>query len=245
MRPLSRHAIICVAAILALAQVALAQEALTAKLDRSGMIRVSRGGVELAMIELNAHGTGWQHAPQNTATATVVDLPGGAGKRFTGALPVPNANGGALKFVETVKVVPQGLRLEYDVAVGQAMKLNGLHFSVLLPVGVYAGKLIEIARPEGEPSGVSLPGGEVDKAFYGWSGEGYKVEVAKGTAEAVTVEVIAAADLNVQDLRQWNKEVFEVRFPAIAEEGAEVTPEDRFHFEVTVGFAGTVKLEGP
>jgi len=232
-------------AMVAVGQVALAQDALTAKLDKSGMIRVSRGGVELAMIELNAHGTGWQHAPQSTATATVVDLAGGNGKRFTGALPIPNTNAGALNFVESVRTTPQGLRLVYDVSVGQTMKMNGLHFSVLLPVAQYAGKLIEIARPEGEPSGVSLPGGEIDKAFYGWSGEGYKVEVAKGTPQAVTVEVVAAADLNVQDLRQWNKEVFEVRFPAIAEEGAEVTPDDRFHFEVTVGFAGAVKLEGP
>ena len=40
----------------------------SAKLDPSGMVRVAAGDVELAMIELNAHGPQWKHAPQATAT---------------------------------------------------------------------------------------------------------------------------------------------------------------------------------
>jgi len=57
-----------------------AQEGLSAKLDPSGMIRVLKGNTELAMIELNAHGPAWKHAPQTDATAEVSDLADKTGK---------------------------------------------------------------------------------------------------------------------------------------------------------------------
>jgi hypothetical protein len=79
-----------------------------------------------------------------------------------------------------------------------------------------------------------------------WSGEGAKIEVAKDTDEAVTIELRAAADVIVQDLRQWDRPIFEIRFPAIMqEEGREVAAEDKFHLDLTVTFASPVKLEGP
>ena len=222
-----------------------AQEALSAKLDPSGMIRVLKGTSELAMIELNAHGPAWKHAPQADATAEVSDLPDKAGKQFVGTLPVPDTDGGAIEFTENVKTLPQGLQLEYDLATTAAMKLNGLQFSILLPVDAYAGQEVVVSRLEGEPDIVGLPQ-EQGQGFQVWSGEGAKIEVAKDTDQAFTIELRAPTDALVQDLRQWEQQVFEVRFPAIMEDqGRDVAADERFHLDLTITFAAPVKLVGP
>jgi len=232
--------------LLAAASGSWAQETLAAKLDPSGMVRVTRGDVELAMIELNAHGPEWKHAPQESATAEVSDLPDQAGKQFVGTLPIPNTDGGAIRFTESVKALAQGLQLEYDLGVTAAMRLNGLQFSICLPVARYAGQELVVSQPEGEPQIVGLPQEQQAQTFQVWAGEGAKIEVAKGTAEAVTVELRAPTDVVVQDLRQWERPVFEIRFPAIMEDqGRDVTAEDRFHLDLTVTFPEPVTLEGP
>ncbi len=223
-----------------------AQEALTAKLDTTGLVRVSAGGAELATIELNAHGPGWQHAPQQTATAEVSDLPDQAGKRIVGTLPIPKTEGGAIEFAESVTPLPQGLRLEYDLAMSQTMRLNGLQLSILLPVTQYAGAEVLITHPQGEPRIAGLPQEQQEQTFQIWAGEGARIEVAKATDHAVTIELRAAADIVIQDLRQWENPVFEIRFPAIMEDaGREVTAEDRFHIDLTVTFAAPLQLQAP
>jgi len=220
-----------------------AQDALSAKLDQSGMITLSRGGVELGMMELNAHGPQWQHAPQATAAAQVTDLPDGGGKRFLGVLSVPNTDGGALRYTEVIKPLAQGFSLQYDLAPTKTMKLNGLKFSLLLQVATYAGKNVTISRLEGDPDTVGFP---QDQPFNGWFGEAARIEVAKETPDAIGMELRAVADAMMQDLRKWEHPVYEVRFPAISDDqGREVTADDRFHLELTVTLAGPVKLVGP
>jgi hypothetical protein len=221
-------------------------QALTARLDPSGMVTIKRGDVELAMIELNAHGPAWKHAPQATATAKVTDLPDG-GKRFVGTLPIPNNTAGAvLQFTQSVKPIPQGLQLEYDLSVPVALKLNGLQFSLCLPTALYGGKALVIAQPDGDPQTVTLPAERKEQVTQVWAGEGSRVEVAKGTPDEIIIELRAAADAAVQDLRQWDRQVFEIRFPAIGEDPPrEVTPEDRFHLDLTVTFGAPVTLAGP
>jgi hypothetical protein len=126
------------------------------------------------------------------------------------------------------------------------MKLNGLQLSICLPVAQYAGKELLISTPDDDPQTVGLPLEQKEQTFQVWSGEGARIEVAKGTPVAATIQLRAAADVVVQDLRQWEQPVFEVRFPAIMEgEGRDVTPEDRFHLDLTVTFPAPVKLVGP
>ncbi|MBM3498036.1 MAG: hypothetical protein FJX74_05130 [Armatimonadetes bacterium] len=223
-----------------------AQGALTATLDASGIIRLSRGGTALAVIELNAHGPDWKHAPQADAAARASDLPAPGGKQFVGALPIPNTNGGALEFTQTVTPIPEGLRLEYDIAAGATMRLNGLQLSILLPVDSYAGQEVVVSRFDAESQIVGLPQEPPTQGFQLWFGEGAKIEIAKGAEGAATVELRAPTDVVIQDLRQWEQSVFEVRFPAIMEEqGREVTQDDRFHLDLTVAFPEPVKLQGP
>ncbi len=225
---------------------AWAQDALTVTLHPSGMIQIGSGQTEPAMVELNAHGPNWQHAPQETATAEVSDLPGQTGKRIVGTLPIPNTDGGALAYTQSVKTLPQGLLLAYDLSVPKPVKLNGLQLSILLPVARYAGKELVVRRHGADPQIAGFPEKQSERSFQVWSGEGARVEIAGGTPEAFTVELRAATDTVVQDLRQWEREIFEIRFPAIMEDqGRELAVGDRFHLDLTLTFAAPVKLTGP
>lgn len=222
-----------------------AQGALTVKLDPTGLVHVYSGDAELAMIELNAHGTGWLNAPQSSATAQLSDLPGQAGKRCVGTLPVPNTDA-ALQFSETVRTLPQGLQLEYEVSAAKAVKLNGLQVSVNLPTVRFAGKELAVSQPDGDPQIGAFPLLQQDQNTQVWAGPGDRVAVAKGTADAVTVQMRAATDVLIQDLRRWEHQIFEIRFPAIMEDGGrDVTPDARFHLDLTIMFAGPVKFARP
>lgn len=238
-----RTTLLAAAALLAATCSSFGQEALTVTLQPTGLIRVGRGDAELAVIELNAHGPGWQHAPQESATAEVSALPDQAGTKIVGTLPVPNTEGGAIRFTETVTGLPQGLRIEYDLAMTQTMRLNGLQASILLPVAQHGGAEVMISRPDGDPEIAGLPAAQEQGKTQLWSGQGARIEVARGTDHAVTLELRAATDVVIQDLRQWEHQVYEIRFPAIMEDpGREVTPDDRFHLDLTVTFASPVTL---
>ena len=246
--PNPRAITIIAAALVALAATSGvgAQEALSAKLDPSGMINISQGAAELVMIELNAHGPNWQHAPQETATAEITDLPDGDGKQAVSTLPIPGTDGAALQFTETVKVLPQGLNLSYDINMTKAARINGLQLSIILPVAQYGGEELMVTRPGDDPDLAGLPLEEPERNFQVWNGQGSKVKVAGGTDKEFSVELRAAADLIVQDLRQWERPIFEIRFPAIMQqEGRDVAAEDRFHLDLTITFAAPLELAGP
>ncbi len=217
------------------------------KLDPTGLITISRGGVDAGVIELNAHGPNWQHAPQKSATGQISSLSANAGKRVTGALPIPNTTAGAaIRFVETVRPLPQGANLTYDLAMGADMKLSGVQVSVLLPVALFAGREIVVSRPDNDPEVVVMPEEQGTRNFQLWRGDGAKIEVAKGTPEAMTIQFRAAADVVIQDLRQWDQQVFEIRFPAVMEDpGRDVFADDRLHLDVTVSFPDPVTLQVP
>jgi hypothetical protein len=209
-------------------------------------VQVVAGDAALATIELNAHGPQWKHAAQATATATVSALPDGTGRRFVGTLPIPGTDGGVLDYTEIVKPLPQGLRLEYSLGVKQAVKLNGLQVSVYLPVARYAGQELVISTPDADPLLTTLPAEQPKEGTGVWGGAGAKLEVAKGSDQAVTIELLAAADVTIQDLRKWGDPAFEIRFPAIMEDPPrEVTPGDRFHLVLTVTFAAPVQPPTP
>jgi hypothetical protein len=66
------------------------------------MVTIAGAGPGNTTVELNAHGPEWKYAPQTSAAAEVSDLPDQAGKRFVGTLKVPNVDGGAIAFTESV-----------------------------------------------------------------------------------------------------------------------------------------------
>ncbi|MBT3289415.1 MAG: hypothetical protein HN380_18875 [Victivallales bacterium] len=226
--------------------VSRSQDATTIKLGPSGILEISRGEAAVGMVELSAHGAGWTHAPQKEAKAEASDLPDKAGKQFIGTLAVPKTEGGTIRYIQTVKPLSQGVQIDYDLTMSKDMKVSGLQFSLYLPVEAYAGKEVLIPQVRDDPKLVGLPKEQQKGKFQLWSGQGAKIELAKGKPEAVTIELRAATDVVVQDLRQWEQPVFEVRFPAIMQDpGREVKAGERFHLDLTVTFATPVRVEGP
>lgn len=232
-----------VTALLATTGAAFAQGAVTATVGQSGLIEVG-DGAPIATIELNAHGPNWQHAPQEDANGQVSALPGQDGLKVTGTLPIPNTEGGAIDFTETVRELARGLRIEYELTMTQTMRLNGLQLSIDLPVARYAGGEVMIRSPHDDPDIAGLPEETTEGRTQLWRGDGATVEVAGETANAIAIELRAATDVVLQDLRQWESEVFEIRFPAIMEDPPrEVRVGDRFHLDLTVTFAGPMTLQ--
>jgi hypothetical protein len=222
------------------------QETVSAKLAPSGLLELSLGKMALGTIELNAHGAKWTHAPQANANMTASELPNKEGKRFVGELPVPETDGGAIRFTETVKPLSQGVRLDYDLSMSKEMKLNGLQFSLNLPVETFAGKEVVVSQLHADPKLVGLPKEQQETRYQLWSGQGAKIEVAKDTPEAITIELRASTDVVIQDLRRWEHPIFEVRFPAIMQDpGRPMRAGERFHLDLTVTFASPVQLQGP
>lgn len=233
------------AVFLATAVVSFSQNALDVNLHPSGMVEISRAKTCLATIDLNAHGTGWAYGSQKDVEAKVSDLPGRARKRFEGTFTIPNTEDGAIRFTEDVSMLPRGFRLEYDLTTTKAMKLNGLQVSISLPVERFAGKEMLVSQLGKDPTLVGLPKEHREGNSQVWSGEGARIELAKDTDEAIVIELRAVTDVLVQDLRQWESPLFEVRFPAILEHsGREISAGTRFHLDITVTLAAPVRLVG-
>lgn len=215
-----------------------AQAAPAVRVDPSGVVQVMAGDVVLGLLDLNAHGPQWQHAPQTAATVQASALPEGQGQRFVGKLPIPNTEGGVLEFTETVTEVPQGVRVRYEVTVPQPLKLNGLQVSLVLGVGEYGGQTALVLRPDDYPSSAIFPLEKRENASQLWSGEGHRMEIASNTGKGINLELQAPAGIVIQDLRHWDQPTFEIRIPAIMEDPPrEVGVEERFHLDLTLTVA--------
>lgn len=238
--------------------VALAQSALRAEVLPQGSVRVALDGATLATLSLNAHGPEWKQADQPEATATV-SSPGEDHKWVVqGTLPVPNTDGGAIRFVETVQPAANGFVADYVVGPTEALALNGLHVSLLLPVAAYAGKPVVVHALPAKVAGAAAPSAtlqelvlpaQVDAAKWQlFTGAASKAEVAPGTAQAVTLLARAFEPTDeatpeppvfaVQDLRRWEHDQIEVRLSLISSDaGRWLSPWDKLHVAVEVSFA--------
>jgi len=216
----------------------------TATVAPSGLIEVSDGSGLLATIDLNAHGPGWDNVTQSMGSGEFTGAAGDKALQVTGTLPVPKTEDGVLDFTESVTALAQGLRIEYDLSAPKTVSLNGLQLSINLPVARYGDGEVMILRPHDDPDIAGLPAEPVEGRTQLWRGDGATIEVGTDTPEAIKVQLRAATDVFIQDLRQWEHDIFEVRFPAIMEDPPrEVMAGDRFHLDLTITFAGPFTLK--
>jgi hypothetical protein len=234
------------ALFVAMAASSRAEPPLDVKLHSSGMVEIVQGSNSLATIDLNAHSAAWEYTSQKDTKDKVSVLPGGGGKRFEGAFAIPKTEGAAVQYTQNVRMLPEGFELEYDLVVSKTVKLNGLQVSISLPVTNYAGKEMLVSQLGSDPTLVGLPKEHQEGRSQLWTGEGARVEVAKGTDRAIKIAMRAVTDILVQDLRQWQSPLFEVRFPAIMDNaGRELQAGTRFHLDITVTLGAPVRLVGP
>ena len=231
----------CVMCLL-VATVAVAQDGRTAALKAGGMVALNDGEGKFCDLELNVHGPEWTYSSQADAKATVsVD---GEAKVFTGTLPVPDTDDGAVTFREDISADEDGLKVGYELGFSGAMTVNGLQVSLLLPADRFAGTRLTITGEGTAKRYVALPA-ELDEA--GWvlaSLKGKTIQI--GTEEgSPTVTLDKSRDLLIHDLRRWERDEFEIRIPIIAaEEGTIVGNTDNYDLEVTLA-PGPVEVKVP
>jgi hypothetical protein len=245
--------------------VACAQDALTAKLLPQGAINIMSGEKLLATLSLNAHGPEWKHVDQAEATATVRDADEGPAKVVQGTLPVPNTEGGAIRFVETVTPATEGLLAEYVLGATKALTLNGLQVSLLLPTDTFAGKTVIIhtwdaqagwpgAAPTEKVQEIALPEQLDAEKWQLFTGPASKIEIAAGTDDAITLvpkvpepeegEAAQPALFVIQDLRKWDQDTIEVRlFVVMDDKGKQVSAWDKLHVALGLTFARELQWE--
>ena len=246
--------------------VAHAQDALTAKVLPQGEVSVKIGEWLLGTLSLNAHGPGWQYVDQAKSTATVTAVGDEVGVVIKkGTLPVPNTDGGAIRFVETLRPIEKGFRADYVLGATQALSLNGLHVSLLMPMATFTGETVKVhpvpVKAEGGEAAPAAPAREITVPEQldqqGWQlyvGPAGKIEISPGTDCAVTVTatvfeptaqgVAAPPVFAVQDLRRWNQDTLEVRISLInSDTGQLLSAEGKLRVALEVRFAGELQWQ--
>jgi len=224
---------------------ATGQEGVQCAIQQGGALAISLGAEKLGVLELNAHGPEWKYVSQTAATAEVKAAEAGKGEVITGRLLVPGAEGGAVVFTETVTPGEKQVEVAYDLSFSQVMTVNGLQFSLLLPIKPYAGKSLVVRTGEGEKQG-TLAQILNREQWQLMTVKGTEVKIASGDPEEITITSDREATIAICDLRRWDREEFEIRFALLTEDkGKQMTAADSYQTKLTLAFAEPVTLTKP
>jgi hypothetical protein len=210
----------------------------------NGQILLKDAEGDFGTLELNLHNSNWKYASQTEATAEAEEQPGG-GQVFTGALTVPDVPGAAISFLQTLNPTEMGLQIIYELRPSGPMILNGLQISLLLPTERFGGQKLIVGGGEAADRTVELPRVLNPAQWQLGTFQGKSVQIGDAAAPTCTLTLDKGYPLIVQDLRQWERDEFEIRLPFIqADQGKAVGDTDRFDVEITLG-PGPVALSGP
>jgi hypothetical protein len=222
-----------------------AQGGPTITLRDTGVIAVTDGQGKLATLELNVHGPEWTYASQNDATAQTQREEDGT-RKFTGRLAVPNTTGGALTFLEEVDPREDGMRAGYELSFNQPMTVNGLQISLLLPADRFGGKMLSVQPAEGVATRILLPRILNPAKWQLGTVKGNKVEIQVEGENVFALATDKTSDFVIHDLRQWDRDQFEIRIQLFIEQNGKIVGTDERH-SVAVDLAGlgAVSVTGP
>jgi hypothetical protein len=224
--------------------VAHAQGGLSVTARGNGQLLLKDAEGDLGTLEINLHNSNWKYASQTDATAQVAEQAGG-GKQFTGTLAVPEVTGAALSFVETLAPTEDGLRVTYELNPSGPIVLNGLQISLLLPTDRFGGQQLTIRGGEGAERRLVLPRTLNPAQWQLGTIQGNALQVGPDETPLLTGKVDKTYGLIVHDLRQWDRNEFEVRLPLVQEDqGKMLSTNDRFSVEITLG-PGKIAVTGP
>ena len=233
-----------VAAVLA-GTTAVAQQGIVVQPAPTGRLQLMQAGQPIMAIELSVHGDNWTHAAQSRAQAQVTQVADQPGLLYKGLLAVPGGEG-PLNFEETVRPAENGFFVDYKMWFDQATTLNGLQVSLLLPVARYLGKSVVLVAGGGRETTVELPMQlDAQKWVLHQSGGVTEVQIGPGTDVASGVACGGPTNVLVHDLRQWQQQVFEIRFHEVYQQTATTVEANReFKVSLAFGFQEPVTIQG-
>jgi len=221
-----------------------AQEGRSVVLRANGQVILKDADGEFGTLELNLHNSNWKYASQADATAQCEDQAGG-GKAFTGTLAVPDVAGAGMSFLETISQGDDGLHVIYELKPSGPMILNGLQISLILPAERWAGQQLVVKSAEAADRTVPLPRTLNPNQWQLGTIEGNAVQTGADAAKALTLKIDKTYGLILHDLRQWERDEFEIRIPILQEDqGKMLGTNDRFDAEITLG-PGPIAATGP
>ena len=223
---------------------AYAQDGRSVVLRTNGQVLLKDAEGDFGMLEINLHNSNWQYGSQTEATAKCEDVVGG-GKRCTGVIPVPQVVGAALSFLETITPGEDGLKIVYEIQPAGPLVLNGLQVSLVLPTDRFGGEQLVVKSAEAPERRVALPRTLNPAQWQLGTIEGNAVQIGADEATALTMTINKTYGLIIHDLRQWERDEFEIRIPIIQEDkGKMLSTTDRFSVEITLG-PGEIAVTGP
>ena len=197
--------------LLFIAGLSSAARAITIATEEKGEIIFLDGTEPFSRISCAAFGPSWKAESQSVAydlnnTSAMADL-----RSLSGTFDVPGTRA-SVAFSESVSRAGQRqLDVSYELTMNQAAALNSLCISFFLPCDEYAGRPITIFDAAGrQVRSLTLPTSLGQAQLSSQHGVA-KLAVAPGTPTGYEVAFSPAADVLVQDNRQWGGAEFEIR----------------------------------
>lgn len=244
MRKATMACVVVMVGIVEVLPLALSQEALTMALEPSGRVLIRDVEGDVGVLELNLHNSNWKYASQAEATAKCEEQAGG-GKVFTGELTVPDVPGAAISFIETITKNDDGVHIIYELKPGAPVILNGLQISLLLPSKRFSGQQLLIRGNQMPERTITLPATLDPDRWQLGTVQGKVVQVGADQATALTLGIDKVYGIILHDLRQWDRDEFEIRIPLVQEDqGKMIGLNDRYDVEVVIG-PPNLEVTGP
>jgi hypothetical protein len=227
-----------------ISSLAYAQDGRSLVIRTNGQLLLRDAEGQFVTLELNLHNSNWKYASQAEATAKCEDQAGG-GKVLTGTLPVPEVEGAGMSFTETISKGDDGVHVIYELRPSGPMILNGLQISLLLPTDRFGGQQLVVKGGEEADKTVALPRILDPAKWQLGTVKGNSVQIGADEATATTLTIDKTYGLVLHDLRQWERDEFEIRIPLFQEDkGKMIGANDRYDLEVTIG-PGAITVTGP
>lgn len=247
-------------ALLTTAGVAGAADGLLVNVADDGSLTVTTPSAPSAVapikLELNGHGTGWQHVEQSASEIPQRCKPTPTVRAFSGLLPIPGNRGGLVGFRSCIATEGKMLSAEWEMRPANDILLNGLQASIWLDATAYKGSILRLTdvkrRYESEQGPVYTdtesvtvalplePEAERFVLFDGYCGA-IQIPTDKGIAFRLTAP--EPYRFIIQDNRKWEHDVFEVRLAFFMAEGGVVfSKEDALAARLLLEFADEVKM---
>jgi len=211
--------------------------------EDTGVLRIKDGDGIAASIEVNCHGPEWTLGTQSEGVAQIQRV-SDTETLITGRVPVAGTTDGAIVYEQRLTQGDDGMVIAYWLGFSGPMAIHNLQVSELLPAELYAGSRLEIAYGDTGRRQLLLPAALDAAQWVLGTFKGHAITTTPIDGEPVTFS--GAEDkmpgFEIYDLRQWERDEFEVRVPLLSDQEGKLVGKDD-HFGLTLTLPGEYELQ--